>query len=138
MAIPTKNKENFTTTVTFTNCGDKILAEHGYIPPEQVRSVTLDNVIVSARVDRLRLPADIIAELGLALAEEIEVETATGIETVRVFKSVTLALQGRETSCYCIELPKGESAVLSGTTLLRLDLKFDVNNQQLIKVMARI
>ncbi len=137
MTIPNKNTENFTTTVTLTNSVDQILAEYANMPSEQIRSVTLDNVVVSTCAHDLYLPADIITELGLTLAEEFEVETKTGIKTVRIFKDLTLTLQGRDTACRCIELPKGKSAILDQTTLLALGLKFDVNNQQLIEVMER-
>lgn len=103
-----------------------------------VDTVTLDNVIVNTRAHDLYLPADIITELGLTLAEEFEVETKTGIKTVRIFKDLYLTLQGRDTARRCIELAEGESAILDRTTLLALRLKFDVNNQQFIEVMARI
>ncbi len=136
--VSTKNLGNFTTTVTLTNTEDEILAEHGYMPKEQIRSVSIDNVKVSTHTHPLYLPADIIARLGLPFVEEIEVETATGIETVRVFKSVTLALQGRETQSRCIELPEGESAIVGLIPLEKLRLKLDVENQQLIEVLARI
>ena len=108
------------------------------MPKEQIRSVSIDKVKVSTHTHRLYLPADIIARLGLPLAEEIEVETATGIETVRIFKHVTLALQGRETQSRCIELPEGESAIVGLIPLEKLRLKLDVENQQLIEVLARI
>ena len=51
-------------------------------------------MIVSTRAHDLYLPADIITELGLTLAEEFEVETASKIKTVRIFKDLTLTLQG--------------------------------------------
>lgn len=71
------------------------------------------------------------------MEEEFEVETATGTKTVRIFKDLDLTLQGRDTPCRCIELPKWESAILDGTTLLALGLEFDVDNQQFIEVMER-
>lgn len=136
--VTAKNIVNFTTTVTLTNTEDEILAGHGYIPREQIRSVSIDNVIVSIHTHHLYLPADIIARLGLPLAEEMEVETATGIETVRIFQSATLALKGRETQSRCIELPEGESAIVGLIPLEKLRLKLDVENQQLVEVLARI
>ena len=42
-----------TTTVTVTNRIDQILAERGFIPATQIRSVTLDNVLVDTGATRL-------------------------------------------------------------------------------------
>ncbi|GJD17262.1 hypothetical protein RIVM261_022180 [Rivularia sp. IAM M-261] len=128
MTIPNKNTENYTTTVTLTNSVDEILAEYANMSSEQIRSVTLDNVVVSTHAHDLYLPADIITELGLTLAEEFEFETATGIKTVRIFKDLDLdlTLQGRDTACRCIELPKGERAILDRTTLLAFGVRFEI------------
>jgi predicted aspartyl protease len=54
-----------TITITVTNLVDEILAERGFIPNEQVRSITLDNLLVDTGATRLCLPADIINRLGL-------------------------------------------------------------------------
>ncbi|MHC5936732.1 hypothetical protein [Nostoc sp.] len=35
-----------TTTITVSNLVDEILAERGFIPKEQIRSITLNNVLV--------------------------------------------------------------------------------------------
>lgn len=54
-----------TTTITVSNLVDEILAERGFTPKEQIRSITLDNVLVDIGATRLCLPANIIAQLGL-------------------------------------------------------------------------
>ena len=51
-----------TATITVTNHIDEILGERGFIPAEQIRSITLDNVLVDTGATRLCLPADIIAQ----------------------------------------------------------------------------
>jgi hypothetical protein len=85
-----------TATITVTNEVDKILAEREFIPAEQIRSITLDNVLVDKKVTRLCLPTDIIAQLGLTLVGEIDGHTAIGTRKFRLFKDVTLAVAGRE------------------------------------------
>lgn len=60
-----------TTTITLTNAIDEELVERGFIPKEQIRSITLDNVLVDTGATRLCLPAEIIIELGLPLEKEI-------------------------------------------------------------------
>jgi predicted aspartyl protease len=121
-----------TITITVTNLVDEILAERGFIPNEQVRSITLDNVLVDTGATRLCLPADIINRLGLPLSGEIEVKTAAGVVKARLFKRVTLAVQGRRGEFTCTELPGGEDALLGVIPMEELGLQPDVINQRLI------
>ncbi|BDA68322.1 hypothetical protein CAL7716_024880 [Calothrix sp. PCC 7716] len=137
MTIPTKNTENFTTTVTLTNSVDEILAEYANMPSEQIRSVTIENVIVCVRINRLCLPADVVAKLGLTFEKEVEVQTATGVRTLRLFNDLVLTVQGRNAYSRCIELPEGESAILGLIPLEELRLRPDEDSQQLIEVMDR-
>ncbi len=48
-------------TITVTNRIDQVLAERGFIPIEEVRSCTLDNVLVDPGATMLCLPTAIIA-----------------------------------------------------------------------------
>jgi hypothetical protein len=42
-----------TTTITVSNLVDEILAERGFIKSEQIRSITINNVLVDAGATRL-------------------------------------------------------------------------------------
>jgi hypothetical protein len=55
------------TTLTVINRADQILASRGMIPAEEVRSITLRNVLVDTGATTLCLPEDVIATLGLEL-----------------------------------------------------------------------
>ncbi len=136
--VSTKNVGHVTTTVTVKNLKDEILASQGFMPSDQIRSVTIENVIVSTRTNRLCLPADVIAELGLTFEEEVGVKTATGVRTLRLFNDLVLTMKGRNAYSQCIELPEGESAILGLIPLEELGLRPDVDNQQLVEVMDRI
>ena len=57
--------EKVTTTLVITNRLDEGKAEDGLIPIEQVRSVTLENVLVDTGATTLCLPKDVLARLGL-------------------------------------------------------------------------
>ena len=48
------------TTLTITNRADQSAAKRGYIPTEQVRSLTLHNILVDSGATTLCLPADAI------------------------------------------------------------------------------
>jgi clan AA aspartic protease len=121
-----------TATITVTNHIDEILGERGFIPAEQIRSVTIDNVLVDTGATRLCLPADIIAQLGLTLVGEIQGNTAIGARQFRLFKDVTIAVAGREGRYDCVELPAGEEPLLGLIPLEDLGLEPDLRNQRLI------
>ena len=106
--IPSKNKKmgKVTTTIKVTNQIDQTLAERGFIPNEQIRSITLDNVLVDTGATRLCLPKNIILALGLPLQGEVDVKIATGVHKARIFKMLNLSVEGREGVFNCIELPE--------------------------------
>jgi hypothetical protein len=54
--------DRVTATITVTNHIDEILGERGFIPAEQIRCISIDNVLVDTGATRLCLPADIIAQ----------------------------------------------------------------------------
>ncbi|MEH2374492.1 hypothetical protein [Nostoc sp.] len=62
-------------TLTVTNRIDQVLAQRGFISPEEVRSYILDNVLVDTIATLLCLPASIISQLGLVQGGEAQVET---------------------------------------------------------------
>ncbi|MBD1935914.1 aspartyl protease [Microcoleus sp. FACHB-68] len=119
-----------TNTITITNRVDQILAERGFIPADQIRSITLDNVWVDGAT-RLCLPAEIIRQLGLTLQGEMNVKTAAGIRKVRVFRDVNLSVEGREGTYDCVELPGSEDPLLGLIPLEDLGLELDLKNQRL-------
>ncbi|MCC3404550.1 MAG: aspartyl protease [Microcoleus sp. PH2017_10_PVI_O_A] len=120
-----------TATITVTNHIDEILGERGFIPPEQIRSITIDNVLVDTGATRLCLPADIISQLGLTLVGEIQGNTAIGARQFRLFKDVSIAVAGREGRYDCVELPAGEEPLLGLIPLEDLGLEPDLRNQRL-------
>ncbi|MEM6754203.1 MAG: retroviral-like aspartic protease family protein [Cyanobacteria bacterium P01_C01_bin.38] len=118
--------------ITVTNLVDEILAERGFIPNEQIRSITLDKVLVDTGATRLCLPGDIITKLGLPLESEIDVKTAAGICKTRLFKRASITVEGRKGEFTCTELPGGEDALLGVIPMEELGLQPDLINQRLI------
>jgi predicted aspartyl protease len=125
-----------TATITVTNHIDEILGERGFIAADQIRSITIDNVLVDTGATRLCLPADIIAQLGLTLVGEIQGNTAIGARQFRLFKDVSLAVAGREGRYDCVEIPAGEEPLLGLIPLEDLGLEPDLRNQRLIVLPA--
>lgn len=119
------------TTLTIVNASDHARAEVGDIDAADVRSVTLDGVLVDTGATFLSLPADIIARLGLRPLREVTIKTAAGPQRSRLFRDALLTVMGREDSFSCLELPVGTEPLLGVTPLEVLGLDPDVENQQL-------
>ncbi len=120
------------TTLTITNRADESAATRGYISADEVRSVILKNVLVDTGATTLCLPAKIIAQLGLELLREVDVETATGIGKARIFQDAKILLLEREGTFECLELPGGQEPLLGVIPLEALGIELDLQNQQLI------
>jgi predicted aspartyl protease len=119
------------TQITITNYIDRVLADRGFIPAEQIRSIQLDNVLVDTGANRLCLPADKIAELGLKLEAEIDIQIATGIQRARVFKDANITVCDRNGTFNCIELPAGQQPLLGFIPMEELGLEPDLARQTL-------
>jgi clan AA aspartic protease len=118
-----------TTTIVITNRIDQAKAEDALINPEDVRSVTLSNVLVDTGATTLCLPKDVISKLGLKLLKEVVVETATGISQARIFQDAKISLLGREGTFECLELPEGRTPLLGVIPLEALGIELDLKNQ---------
>ena len=120
------------TTITVTNRIDQVLAERGFIPTGEIRSFTLDKVLVDTGATLLALPAPIISQLGLIQLGETNVETAAGIRKGRIFQDIMLEVEGRQAVFDCLEMPEGVDAVLLGVIPMeRLGLEPDLKNRRL-------
>lgn len=132
MPTPTeKPMGKIITTLTITNRIDQANARQGLIPVEQVRSLTLDHVLVDTGATTLCLPSNAIAQLGLELLKEVDVATANGFSKARVFRDASISLLGREGTFECLELPGGRDPLLGVLPLEALGIELDLKNQQL-------
>ncbi|MGB8689243.1 MAG: aspartyl protease family protein [Microcoleus sp.] len=122
-------------TLVITNRLDEGKAEDGLIPIEQVRSVTLENVLVDTGATTLCWPKDVIARLGLKILKQVVVETATGISEARIFQDAKISLCGREGTFECLELSEGKTPLLGVIPMEALGIEVDFKNQRL-KVLS--
>jgi predicted aspartyl protease len=129
--MSTQNMGKILTTFTITNRADQILAARQVVALEDVRSLTLHNVLVDTGATTLCLPADAIAQLGLDLLREVDVTTAAGLRTARIFQDAHLFLLGREGNFECLELPGGQNALLGVIPLEAMGIELDLQNQTL-------
>ena len=133
VSVPEKVREvgKVVTPLTIANHRDQGRAAAGDIPPDQVRDVTLDAVIVDTGATTLALPADVIARLGLTVRREVPILTATGPSTARLYQDAAVTLLGREGTFDCLELPAGMDALLGVIPMEALGLEPDLRNQRL-------
>jgi predicted aspartyl protease len=130
-ATSDKSMGKVLTTLTVKNRIDEANAAKGLISSDQVRSLTLDNVLVDTGATTLCLPPETIAQLGLELLKEVDVATATGLSKARIFQDAKISLCGREGTFECLELPGGRDALIGVIPLEALGLEPDLRNQTL-------
>ncbi|MEM6840110.1 MAG: retroviral-like aspartic protease family protein, partial [Cyanobacteria bacterium P01_C01_bin.120] len=106
-------------------------AKRGLISEKQIRSLELQEVLVDTGATTLCLPAETIAQLGLELLREVQISTANGIGTARIFQDAKIALCGREGTFECLELPGGQNPLLGVIPMEALGLEPDLQNQRL-------
>ncbi|MBD2514103.1 aspartyl protease family protein [Nostoc sp. FACHB-973] len=122
-------------TLTLTNRIDQVLAGRGFISLEEVRSSTVDDVLVDTGAKLLCLPASVISQLGLVQGGEAQVETAAGMQQGRIFRDVELSIGERQGTFDCLELTKVPYALLGVTPMEVLGLEPDLKNRKL-RVLA--
>lgn len=120
-----------TTKLVILNRADQVLAERGYITEDQVRSLTLEDVLVDTGATTLCLPKQVIEQLGLKLLREVDVNTATGLSTARIFQDAKISLLDREGTFECLELLGGKNALLGVIPLEALGIELDLQKQKL-------
>ncbi|MEG4319229.1 MULTISPECIES: aspartyl protease family protein [unclassified Microcoleus] len=97
----------------------------------EIRSITLDNVVVDTGATTLCLPPRAIAQLGLELLKEVDVATATGFSKASIFQDAKISLCGREGTFECLELPGGRDTLIGVIPLEALGLEPDLRHQTL-------
>lgn len=120
------------TPILITNRADEIRAEDGSLPPERIRRVALDEVLVDTGATTIALPKSIIDRLGLEVAREVPVKTASGHMVTRLYNDARLTIMGRTSVFDCLELPDGTTPLLGVIPLESLGIELDLQNQRLV------
>ena len=115
-----------TTQITLANRTDQFLLEAGYIKPEEVRQVTVENAVVDTGATRLALPKPIIEQLGLTPVSTTPVRTTNGIVNRTVYSEVRFTVLEREGTLDVTELPADLPVLVGHVVLELLDLWVDI------------
>lgn len=125
------------TTITVANALDTLKVRYGELAADDVRSETIERVLVDTGATLLALPSALIERLGLQHLRDVDIETAHGFSRARIFGDVTLTVEGRSAPFECLELPGGESVLLGVLPLEALGLELDLKRQRLIVLPDR-
>jgi predicted aspartyl protease len=117
--------------ITIRNRDDAALARTGHIGPGDVRSITLDEVLVDTGATHLALPAAMIERLGLEQIREVLPSTATGTVTARMMGGAELEIAGRRATTDVLELPGGGQPLLGVVPMQSLGIDPDIHHHTL-------
>ena len=121
----------FAVEITLVNKRDRILAEAGAIPDDDVRQTTLRGTVDSGAA-RLVLPESVADQLGLEEAPEATVRYADQrTATRRTAQELRLRLLDREGVFSAILEPDRTTALIGAIVLEELDLLIDCANETL-------
>jgi len=116
--------------VRLTNAGEEVLAQRGFLKPEEIKSLEIEAVVDTGAV-RCVMPARIMEQLGLKISTRRQVQYADGrFEEVNVTQPVRIELEGRPTYEDCLVL--GDEMFIGQTALESTDLFVDCVNGRLV------
>ena len=127
MEMPSEQSQmgRFSVEFTLINNRDRILADVGAIPPDQVRSIQLEGIVDSGAT-RLVLPESVADQLGLEPAGEARVRYADQrTATRRMVGELRIRLLGRESVFSAVLEPDRTTALIGAIVLEELDLLVD-------------
>ena len=120
-----------TVEATIESLADLHVADRGFLPPAEVRRVSIVT-LVDTGASMLSLPKRYIDALGLKKAYTKPSRSARGAGTVDVYQAVRLTVQGRNCNVDVVELPDEVPALLGQIPLEAMDWVVDPVAQRLI------
>jgi clan AA aspartic protease len=120
------------TEITLVNAGDQELANRGFMPPEQVRRLTV-NAVVDTGAWTLVINEDTREKLGLRVKRINETTVAGGGKIPsRMTEPVMVQWKDRETPCEAVVLPCEEDVLLGAYPLEGMDLTVNPKRQEVV------
>lgn len=119
-------------TATLVNLEDQYMAHKGLLPPDQVRSVTVDDALVDSGETGLMVPTRLIAQLGLRPTRARHANTVGGQVRLQVHEAVRLTIQDRDCTIDVYEVSDDLPVLIGQIPLEALDWVIDMQAQRLI------
>ncbi|HKS92861.1 MAG TPA: retroviral-like aspartic protease family protein [Tepidiformaceae bacterium] len=117
------------TALTISNRTDETDVKRGRLSPDQLRSITLQDVLVDTGASTLSLPMSMVERLGLSPSRQVEVQTAKGISTAMIYDDAWLTVLGRSATFECIGLSDEAVPLLGVIPLEVLGLELDLQQE---------
>ncbi len=117
--------------LTIVNAADEVRAADGTIDNDDVRSITLGDVLVDTGATTLCLPMNLVRQLGLKHLTDVVAPTANGTASFPLFEHAKISLYGRTGTFECMGLAEGAEPLLGVFPLEMLGLEPDLQNQRL-------
>ena len=117
-------------TIKLTNQGDLVLREHKLLKGKP-RTVEAE-ALVDTGATRLYLQTNLIKQLGLRRASEVQSKTTNGVRRRAVYSPVKLELMGRYGNFDVVDVGENVPNRLGQIPLGYLDFVVDAKNRKLI------
>ena len=85
--------------------GDLWAVEHGLLPADQIRRITVPDAVVDTGSTTLALPTRLIRQLGLTMSYQKFAASSRGVGPVSVYSAVRLTLLDRFCTLDVMEAP---------------------------------
>jgi predicted aspartyl protease len=118
----------YTTEIKLVNREDVILAERGFIKPEDVRQTIVREALVDTGASRLSLPQPLIQQLGLTPVGKTRSKTANGEVDRTIYSEVEFTILGRADSMKVTDLPDDVPVLVGHIVMELLDLCLDIQH----------
>lgn len=117
------------TALTISNRTDETDVTRGRLSPDQLRSITLQDVLADTGASTLSLPMSMVERLGLSPSRQVEVQTANGISTAMIYDDAWLTVLGRSATFECIGLSDEAVPFLGVIPFEVLGLELDLQQE---------
>lgn len=121
-----------TVEATVVNLSDQVLARHGHLPRDDVRSIAIDDALIDTGATMLCLPESLVAALGLTKSCERRGRSSLGNDEFSVYEPVRLTIQGRTCVTEVVELPDDVPPLIGQIPLELMDWVVDPRGQRLV------
>jgi len=119
-------------TAKIENLKDQYKAHQGIIPPDQVRTLTVDDALVDTGASGLMIPTRLLAPLGLRPTTTQHGRTVGGPITMQKYEAVRLSVQGRKCVIEVHEIPDPATVLIGQIALETMDWVVDPKNGRII------
>jgi len=122
------------TEITLKNLRDNILADSGYIKPEEIRTETVTAVADTGSM-YLVITEELRQKLGLEIKEEKTAHIANGQQIIsKITESVEVHWKNRNTTVHAMIIPGAKKVLFGALPMEAMDLMVSPVSQEVIGV----